>query len=159
MKVTNCTKQDFDQILLEFNQFWDNDRTVALHRPTMIYEFGNSAFVIRDGDRVLAYLMGFLSQTEPVGYVQLLSVRRGCRKQGLARQLYGHFTKFALAHGCRQLKAITSPVNKLSIAFHKSIGMTLADDDTVDGVLVVKNYAGPGKDRVVFMKNIGQTGK
>lgn len=159
MKVTNCTKQDFDQILLEFNQFWEHDRTLALHHPTIIYEFGNSAFVIKDGDRVLAYLMGFLSQTEKVGYVNLLSVRQGYRRQGLARQLYEHFTQYALAHGCTRLKAITSPVNKLSIAFHKRIGMTLMGDDTAEGVPVVRDYAGPGKDRVVFIKNIGQIGQ
>lgn len=159
MKVTNCTKQDFDQILIEFSQFWEHDRTLALHHPTIIYEFGNSAFVIKDGDKVLAYLMGFLSQTEKVGYVHLLAVRQGYRRQGLARQLYEHFTQYALEHGCTKLKAITSPVNKLSIAFHKSIGMKLIGDDIVDGIPVVKDYSGPGKDRVVFMKNIGQTGQ
>src|SRR4030067_1231608 len=111
MEITNCTKQDFDQILTEFKEFWDSDRTLALHHPTLINEFGNSSFVIREGNKVIAYLFGFLSQTSPTGYVQLLSVRLGYRKQGLARRLYDHFTGFALAHGCTKLKAITSPVN------------------------------------------------
>jgi GNAT superfamily N-acetyltransferase len=156
MDITNCTKQNFDQIILEFNQFWDHDRTLLLHHPTLINEFGNSAFVIKDGQKVLAYLFGFISQTAPVGYVQLLSVRQGYRKQGLARQLYNHFTIFALAHGCKQLKAITSPVNTLSIAFHRSIGMMPVGDYIVDGVPIIKDYSGPGKDRVIFMKDIGQ---
>lgn len=155
MEITNCTKQDFDQIIHEFDQFWDHDRTLILHHPTLINEFGNSAFVIKDKKKVLAYLFGFISQTAPVGYVQLLSVRRGHRKQGLARQLYDHFTVFALAHGCKQLKAITSPVNTLSIAFHKSIGMMPVGDNIVDGVPVIKDYSGPGKDRVIFKKDIG----
>jgi predicted GNAT superfamily acetyltransferase len=156
MKITNCTKQDFDQIINEFGQFWDHDRTLLLHHPTLIYEFGNSAFIIKDRQKVLAYLFGFISQTGPVGYVQLLSVRQGYRKQGLARQLYDHFTIFALAHGCKQLKAITSPVNTLSIAFHKSIGMMPVGDNIVDDVPVIKDYSGPGKDRVIFMKDIGK---
>jgi GNAT superfamily N-acetyltransferase len=159
MEISNCTKQDFDQILTEFNEFWDSDRTLALHHPTLINEFGNSAFVIREGQKVVAYLFGFLSQTSPIGYIQLLSVRQGYRKQGLARRLYDHFTGFALVHGCTKLKAITSPVNTLSIAFHKSIGMMPTGKDTIDGIPVIKDYSGPGKDRVVFIKDISQINK
>jgi GNAT superfamily N-acetyltransferase len=154
MEITRFSKQDFDQVLTEFGEFWDTDRTLPLHHPTLVNEFGNSAFTIKDGDKVVAYLLGFLSQTTPTGYVQLLAVRQGYRKQGLARQLYDHFTEFAITRGCTSLKAITSPVNKLSIAFHKSIGMMPTGTDMADGVPVVRDYSGPGKDRVVFMKNI-----
>jgi hypothetical protein len=38
MEITICTKEDFDQIILEFNEFWDHDRTVALHHPTLLNE-------------------------------------------------------------------------------------------------------------------------
>lgn len=154
MEITPCTKQDFDQILTEFNQFWDHDRVVALHHPTIVNEFGNSAFVIKQDNRVLAYLFGFLSQTGPVGYVHLLAVRQGYRQQGLARQLYARFEQYARGKGCTQLKAITSPVNSLSIAFHKSIGMKLVGDSYAGDTPVVKDYSGPGKDRVVFIKDI-----
>ena len=154
MDITNCTKSDFDQILNDFGDFWDNDRTVSMHHPTLLYEFGNSAFIIRENDKVLAYLFGFISQTEPVGYVQLLAVREDYRKQGLGRRLYDHFKRYAREHGCKKLKAITSPVNSLSIAFHRGIGMRLLGQPNADGLPVVKDYAGPGKDRVVFKKDI-----
>ena len=154
MEVTICTKEDFNQVLAEFDQFWEHDRTVALHHPTIIYEFGNSSFVIKENGRVLAYLFGFLSQIEPVGYVHLLSVRRGFRRQGLANRLYAHFEQFARSRGCTRLKAITSPVNDLSIGFHKSIGMLPSGEPNSRGLPVVKDYAGPGRDRVVFIKNL-----
>ena len=154
MEVTICTKEDFNQVLAEFDQFWEHDRTVALHHPTIIYEFGNSAFVIKENGRVLAYLFGFLSQIEPVGYVHLLSVRRGFRRQGLANRLYAHFEQFARSRGCTRLKAITSPVNILSIDFHRSIGMLPTGEPDSRGLPVVKGYAGPGRDRVVFLKDI-----
>ncbi|MGA2159016.1 MAG: GNAT family N-acetyltransferase [Dehalococcoidia bacterium] len=154
MEITICTKEDFDSILTQFNKFWDHDRTLALHHPTLIYEFGNSAFVIKEGDKVVAYLFGFLSQTHPVGYVHLLAVREGYRRRGLANKLYNYFMEYAAANGCKQLKAITSPLNSLSIAFHKSIGMMPMGSATGDEVPVLHDYSGPGKDRVVFMKDI-----
>ena len=86
-------------------------------------------------------------------------MRQEYRKQGLARRLYDHFTNFAMARGCTKLKAITSPVNTLSIAFHKSIGMMPTGKDNIDGIPVIKNYSGPGKDRVVFIKDISQINK
>lgn len=46
MTVTLCTKGDFDQILTDYSQFWDHDRVLQLHHPTIINEFGNTAFVI-----------------------------------------------------------------------------------------------------------------
>ena len=155
MEITICTKEDFNQVLDEYGQFWEHDRAVALHHPTIIYEFGDSSFVIKENGRVLAYLFGFLSQTEPTGYVHLLSVRRGFRRQGLANRLYAHFEQFARSHGCTRLKAITSPVNTLSIDFHRSIGMLPTGEPDSQGLPVVKGYSGPGLDRVVFQKEIG----
>ncbi len=154
MEITVCTKEDFDSILIDYGDFWDHDRVVALHHPTLINEFGDSAFVMKEDGRIVAYLFGFLSQTGPVGYVQLIAVRQDCRRRGLAKALYAHFTKYALAHGCKQLKAITSTKNTLSIAFHRSIGMELLGETTETGVTAVRNYAGPGKHRVVFRKDI-----
>lgn len=154
MTITRCTKSDFDQILTDYSQFWDHDRVAQLHHPTIINEFGNTAFVIKDGEKVAAYLFGFFSQTEPTGYINLISVREGYRKKGLARQLYIHFEKVAREHGCRKLKAITSPVNKGSIAFHRSIGMMPSGHDLEDGVPVIRDYSGPGRHRVVFIKEI-----
>jgi GNAT superfamily N-acetyltransferase len=154
MQITLCTKADFDRIVTDYSEFWDHYRVVALHHPTITNEFGNTSFVIRDGDKVIAYLFGFFSQTGPVGYVHLIAVRQGYRKQGLARILYNHFEKVAREHGCKRLKAITSPVNTQSIAFHKSIGMMPSGNDLEEGVPVIRDYSGPGKHRVVFIKEI-----
>jgi GNAT superfamily N-acetyltransferase len=156
MEITNCSKADFDQILTDFSQFWDSERTISLHHPTLIYEVGNSAFVIKQEGKVVAYLFGFLSQTEPAGYVQLIAVREGYRKQGLGRMLYRHFEQYAVEHGCIRLKAITSPINTLSIGFHRSIGMIPVGGRNKPETPVIKDYSGPGKDRVVFMKKIGR---
>jgi len=153
-EISICTRQDYNQILDELHEFWGARDTRHLHHPFLIHEFGNSAFVIRNGGEVVAYLFGFLSQTEPVGYVHTVAVRMSARRRGLAQQLFGHFVEFARRHGCKQVKAITTPSNLHSIAFHKSLGMELLGEPNSAGVSVVTDYAGRNEPRVVFWKAI-----
>jgi GNAT superfamily N-acetyltransferase len=154
MKIALCTKSDFDQIVTDFVDFWGDERTKSLHNPILLYEFGNSAFVAKEGEKVIGYLFGFISQTGPVGYVKFIGVRRTHQKRGIGRRLYERFTEFARAKGCKELKAITSPGNKGSVAFHQKLGMKLEGEPNAEGVPVVRDYSGPGIDRVVFRKKI-----
>ena len=154
VKISACTAEDYAQILDDLAEFWDGRDVRAVHHPFLIHEFGNSAFVIRDGSRVVAYLFGFLSQTEPVGYVHMVAVRASARRRKLAQHLYSHFIQFARQHGCRHIKAITTSSNAGSIAFHKSLGMELLGEPNAEGVPVVADYAGPGAPRVVFWRAI-----
>lgn len=154
VEIKHCTKTDYDQIVAEIADFWDSDRTLGLHHPMFVYEFGNSAYVIKDGDRVAAYLFGFLSQTEPTAYVHLVGVRASYRRQGLARRLYDHFVAFAQSQDCTELKAITTADNKDSLAFHRAWGMELTGTANLDGIRVIEDYAGPGQDRVVLRRKL-----
>jgi GNAT superfamily N-acetyltransferase len=156
MQISRCTKADFDQILTHIEEFWGRESTLGLHHPTLLHEFGDTAYVIRDGAAVAAYLFGYLSQAEPAAYVHLVGVRAPYRRRGLARRLYAHFVDYARSRGCTDLKAIATPENAASIAFHKSLGMELVGTPNRDGVPVVKDYAGPGKDRVVFHMTIAR---
>ena len=148
--ITLCTRADYDEILIEIEEFWGSKRTLAVHHPMFLYEFGNSAYVVRDAGKVVSYLFGFISQTEPTAYVHLVGVRSSHRRQGLARRLYQHFIEFARERGCTALKAITTPGNKESIAFHRSLGMKPLGEPNPEGIHVVQNYSGQGQDRVVF---------
>jgi GNAT superfamily N-acetyltransferase len=155
MRIEQCTPADYNQILSHLDEFWGSDRTGALHHPMFVREFGKSAFVARDDDVVAGFLFGFRSPGEPVGYVNLVAVREGYRRRGLGRLLYEQFIRFALAEGCREVKAITTPGNAHSIAFHTALGMHMLGEPADVGVLVVRDYSGPGEDRVVFRMPIG----
>lgn len=154
MEIAYCTKADFDQILRDIGDFWGDERTLAVHHPMFLYEFGNSAYVMKEGDLVVGYLFGVLSQTATVAYVHLLGVRRAHQRHGIARRLYEHFIEFARENGCQEIKAITSPNNKISIAFHRRMGMELLGEHDEEGIPVIKNYSGPGIHRVIFHKRI-----
>jgi GNAT superfamily N-acetyltransferase len=143
MNITRCTRTDYDQIVSELSDFWGHDRNRSLHHPMFVNEFRDSAYVIRDQGKVVAYLLG------------VVAVRRSHRQLGLARQLYDHFAAFAVSRGCTALKAITTPENAGSIRFHQSLGFQLEGTPNPDGVPVVKDYAGPGLDRVMFRKTLG----
>jgi GNAT superfamily N-acetyltransferase len=154
MTITNCSLEDFSQIFNDIADFWGDDRTLYLHHPMYVREFGNTAYVIKDGDTVAAYLFGFLSQTRAAAYVKFVGVRRAYRRRGLARRLYDHLIAYAKTQNCTEIRAITSPTNADSIAFHQALGMELLGEPNEDGVPIIKDYAGPGRDRAVSRKSI-----
>lgn len=156
MEITNCDSAGLAAIRAEITAFWGSDRTLYLHHPMLVYEFGNTAFVIRHEGKIAAYLFGFFSQVENVAYVHLVAVRENYKRQGLGKKLYDHFIAVAVAHDVKRLKAITSTDNLRSVAFHtQQIGMQMQGELTESGIRIVKDYSGPGQDRVVFEKEIG----
>ncbi|UCD09525.1 MAG: GNAT family N-acetyltransferase [Dehalococcoidales bacterium] len=157
MEITQCTKTDYDKIITDMADFWNSsniDNLRMLHNPVFFYEFGNTAFVVKEGEKVIGYLFGLYSQTSSTAYVKFVGVRASYRKRGVGRALYEYFVMIAKDKGCSELKAITSPNNKISIAFHQSLGMELLGELNEEGIPVIKDYAGPGNDRVVFRKYI-----
>lgn len=148
--IQPCSRSDFNQILNEFEDFWDNDATRSRHHPMFIEEFSDTAWVVRQGGQVIAYLFGFLAQSTPSAYVHMVAVRRSHRRSKLAERLYRHFVTFARERGCTSLKATADPGNRRSIAFHTAMGMTAVGEPTETGLAVVSDYGGPGIDRVVF---------
>jgi len=146
---------DFCQITSEIVEFWGSERTLHLHHPYLVHEFGNTALVIKENNKVNAYLFGFFSQTEKLAYVHLIGVRESHQRKGLGKMLYANFIDMAKKNGIKRIKAITSPENSKSINFHqKQIGMKLLGQPDKNGLNVIKNYSGINMDRVVFQKII-----
>jgi ribosomal protein S18 acetylase RimI-like enzyme len=135
---------DLAGILADYPRFWgDRERPRYLHHPMFVIEFGDTAFVARRADgQILAYLLGFVAPTRDA-YIHFIAVRDDARGQGLARRLYATFTEAAVARGARALKAITSPGNEGSLAFHRALGFTLTP---------AGDYGGAGQARVVMRK-------
>lgn len=154
MNIERCTYDDYVEIISNIAEFWGSDRTLHLHHPMYVYEFGDTAYVIRENGRLLAYLFGFYAQTRPLAYVHLVGVRADAQRRGLGTLLYRHFMFIAQGRGCEAIKAMTGPTNAQSIAFHKKIGMQLLGEPNEAGVTVVRNYSGPGVDRVVFEQRL-----
>lgn len=144
--IQRATTQDYASIVGALHLYWEDSPRAPMHHPLLVREFGDLSLVIRDRLGVAAYLFGLLATTEPVGYIHIVGVRKDRRREGLASRLYEAFADRAAARGATELKAITSPGNTRSRAFHAAQGF---DDE------LVRDYLGPGEDRIVFRKPFG----
>ncbi len=80
----------------------------------------------------------------------------GSRRRELGAALYERFFAYRAAHGRSVVRAITSPENKGSHAFHTRMGFVTEPGPTdIDGVPVQPGHDGPGLDRLSFRRDLG----
>ncbi len=96
-----------------------------------------------EGETLVSYADSFSQTYKEEAYVHFIGVNPKYRRRGIASTLYSYFFDVARANNRKVVKAITSPVNKKSIQFHKEIGFQIeAGDDEIEGVSVHTNYDG-----------------
>jgi ribosomal protein S18 acetylase RimI-like enzyme len=143
--VQRATIEDLQRIVASIEDFWGARDRLALHHALYIHEFGDTALSHRAPDgTVLAYLLGFLTPAR-AGYIHVVGVRRTHRREGLARGLYEEFEALARSRGALALKAITSPANEGSLAFHRALGFSATE---------VAGYSAGGEARIVMRREL-----
>ncbi len=161
MRLRHVNPLDYDRVLAVVDHWWGGRPMSARLSHVFFSQFAPTSFVLENDGELVGFLLGFLSQTHPEeAYVHFVGVHPDYRRLGLGRRLYERFF-FAAArmNGRRFVRAITSPSNELSIAFHRSLGfVTLHGDVVIDGVPVWCDYAGIGGHRVVFRREIVAAG-
>jgi len=138
---------------------WWGGRRVADKLPRLFFRhFGDTSFVVEEDGEPIAFLVGFVSQSRAgEAYIHFVGVHPEYRGRGLGARLYGLFFEEVGRLGCSRVRCITSPVNRDSIAFHRSMGFGIEAGDTeLDGVPVHLDYDGDGEDRVVFSRMLGR---
>lgn len=109
--------------------------------------FDGTSFVAEDGEDLVGFLVGFLSQTEAEdAYIHFVGVAPERRGEGLGRDLYERFFDEVRAHGRSVVRCVTSPANRESVSFHEALGFEVER--------VVPDYDGPGEDRVLLVKRL-----
>ncbi|MEX5713653.1 GNAT family N-acetyltransferase [Parafrankia sp. FMc6] len=132
-------------------------RERSLLLPRLFFQhFTDSSFVVERPDGALvAFLIGFLSQSQPeVAYIHFVGVDPALRRRGVGAFLYQRFFTLAAARGRTRVRCVTSPGNAASVAFHTGLGFQVDPGDaaTADGVPVYQDYDGPGLPRVTFTR-------
>lgn len=146
MQIRNIRVEDYSRVISVLNDWWGG-RTMAHLLPRLFFEhFQPTSFVIEKENELVAFIIGFISQTNPKeAYIHFVGVNPEYRKLGHANRLYDLFIKTVQQLGCSEVHCITTPVNTVSIAFHEAMGFD---------VQLIKDYGGEGQDRIVFSKNI-----
>jgi GNAT superfamily N-acetyltransferase len=137
-------KSDYDEIVRVIDRWWGGP-TSALAHPIFFYELGKLARVVEHDEQIVGFLFGFIAPDGPVGYVHIVGIHPDYRRRGVARLLYTAFEADCCDAGCRLLKAITTLGNEGSVRFHDALGWSKAE---------VEDYAGPGRQRIVFTKEL-----
>ncbi|MFE7135648.1 GNAT family N-acetyltransferase [Streptomyces sp. NPDC057638] len=142
--LTLATVADVHEVLADHARYWGERDLRSLHLLAVVREFGPTCLVARDEEGIRGYVFGFLTPSG-AAYIHLVAVRDDSRGTGLGRRLYEAFAEAAGEQGATSLKAITSPANTGSIAFHRSLGFTSS---------LVDDYHGPGRPMVVFARSL-----
>jgi ribosomal protein S18 acetylase RimI-like enzyme len=138
---------DYAPVVAVIDDWWGGRRMAPALPKLFFVHFRDTSFVAEDDGGALAgFLCGLRSQTFPdEAYVHFVGVDPAHRGSGLGRMLYERF--FAAVRPRSVVRAVTSPVNTGSIAFHRSLGFEV---ERVD-----EDYDGRGEPRVLFVKHLG----
>lgn len=137
-----ATPGDYDAMAAVVDEWWGRPVLGSLPR-LFLDHFHRTSMVAEGPDGMAGFLIGFLSPSAAdEAYIHFVGVSPAARGAGLGRTLYERFFALARAHDRRVVKAITSPVNEASIAFHRRMGFTVTGP--------IPDYNGPGAHLVTF---------
>jgi predicted GNAT superfamily acetyltransferase len=155
-EIRPLSMADYPVVISVIDQWWGG-RPMVGKLPRLFFEhFTDTSFAADRDGRLAGFLAGFISQSRTgEAYVHFVGVDPAQRGRGLGRLLYEAFFRAAQARGCVLVRAVTSPLNRGSVAFHRQIGFQLEPGDAeVDGIPVSSGYDGPGGDRVRFIRSL-----
>lgn len=145
MEVRGITKADYDYLVMVLDRWWGGPSGQHAH-PTFFYELGEYALVAEEAGEVVGFLLGFITRGEqPTGYIHLVGIHPEFRRRGVGKGLYSRFTETCRSAGVSRLKTISAVGYEGPLAFHRALGFEIREDP---------DYAGPGRARVVFTKDL-----
>ena len=110
------------------------------------YEFGEHALVAEREGKSSVFCSGSWSPAPAAtGYVHLVGIHPDHRRRGVGKRLYEQFTERCRGAGMKRLKSLAAAGHEGPVRFHESMGF---------GSTEVADYAGPGRSRIVFVKEL-----
>jgi ribosomal protein S18 acetylase RimI-like enzyme len=148
LAIRHAKPSDYGRVIGRVNVWWGGREMAPMLPQLFFLHFEGTSFVAEaEEGELVAFLIGFLSQTEAdEAYIHFVGVSPEHRGEGVGRLLYERFFDEVRAQGRSVVRCVTSPANEDSIAFHEALGFE------VDRV--VKDYDGPGEDRTLLVKRL-----
>jgi ribosomal protein S18 acetylase RimI-like enzyme len=143
--IRHAEPSDYARVIEVVDEWWGG-RSMAPMLPKLFFvHFRDTSFVAEDDGALAGFLCGFRSQTfDDEAYVHFMGVSPAARGSGLGRALYERF--FEAVRPRTIVRAVTSPVNERSVAFHRAIGFEV---ERVD-----EDYDGRGEARVLLVRRL-----
>lgn len=154
--IRNTTPNDHEKVISAMPYWWNGrDLTASVNKIFFIH-FSNTSFVAEKDDKLVGFLVAFFSQTDDnLGYIHFAGVHPEYRMDGIGRRLYTAFFDSCIENNISVVKCCTSPINKLSIAFHQRMGFEIElGDCSVDGVPAKMNFLRKNEPHVLFRKEV-----
>ncbi len=141
--IRHAEPADYARVIAVVDDWWGGRQMAAMLPKLFFVHFRDTSFVAEDDGRLAGFLCGFRSQTfDDEAYIHFVGVDPAQRGSGLGRLLYERF--FEAVRPRTVVRAVTSPVNESSVAFHRALGFEVerVDDD----------YDGQGEARVLLVR-------
>jgi ribosomal protein S18 acetylase RimI-like enzyme len=143
--IRSAEPSDYGRVIEVVDAWWGGRQMAAMLPKLFFVHFADTSFVAEDDGELAGFLVGFRSQTfDDEAYVHFVGVDPFRRAAGLGRELYERF--FASVAPRTIVRAVTSPVNENSLAFHRAVGFEV---ERVD-----ESYDGRGEPRVLLVKRL-----
>ena len=158
IRIRNAEPSDHENVVSVMPDWWDGRDLTSSVLKVFFIHFSNTTYVAELNGDLVGFLVGFFSQSdEQVGYIHFAGVHPDFRKAGIGRLLYREFYDVCKANNRSIVKSCTSPINKLSIGFHKRMGFEIEPGDAiVDGIPVTMNFLRNNDPKVLFAKNLNK---
>ncbi|MEY9970839.1 ribosomal protein S18 acetylase RimI-like enzyme [Lysinibacillus sp. RC46] len=156
MEIRSVKGSDYYVISPLINEWWGG-RNMSDMLPKLFFDhFTQTSFIAEKDGKLVGFLIGFLSQTHAnEAYIHFVGVHPEYRKHNIGNHLYNEFFNVVKQNNRSIVRCVTSPVNKVSIAYHTKMGFEIEDGDrSVDDLSINTEYDGPNQDRVLFVKKL-----
>ncbi len=143
--IRRAEPDDYPRVIAVVDEWWGGRQMAAMLPKLFFVHFRDTSFVAEDGAALAGFLCGFRSQTyADEAYIHFVGVDPARRGDGLGRALYERF--FAAVSPRTVVRAVTSPVNERSVAFHRALGFAVERID--------EDYDGAGEARVLLVRQL-----
>jgi ribosomal protein S18 acetylase RimI-like enzyme len=152
MQVRNLKPEDHNNVIKVMPTWWGGRDLTASVPKILFIHFQNTSFVAESNGEMAGFLVGFFSQTyKNEAYIHFAGVNPNFRRQGVGKTLYKKFFEVCKNNSIDIVRSCTSPINKLSILFHKGMGFSIIpSDNLIEGVPVSISYLKENEPLVLF---------
>jgi len=153
------TEADYPSVVRVIDDWWGGRKVDFLLPRLWLQHFTGTSWLAETADGALAgFVIGFHSPDHPnVAYCRLIGTNPNLRLHGLGRQLYEHLFDDARRAGRHEIRAITWPGNRASIAFHRALGFAVVDGpgtQNLYGVPAFPGYDFDREDRAILVRTV-----